>query len=64
LQGRLSKILVKVGDKVKTNDVLFVLEAMKMESSVIATEPGKVKAILLAEGALVEQDDLVVEMEE
>jgi pyruvate carboxylase len=64
LQGRLSKILVKAGDKVKTNDVLFVLEAMKMESSVVAIAPGKVKAILLAEGSLVEQDDMVVEMEE
>jgi pyruvate carboxylase len=64
LQGRLAKILVKAGDKVKTNDVLFVLEAMKMESSVVAIKPGTVKAILLAEGALVEQDDLVVEMED
>jgi len=63
LQGRLSKILVKEGDKVNTNDVLFVREAMKMESSVVATGPGTIKAIHLSEGALVEQDDLVVEMD-
>lgn len=63
LQGRIAKISVAAGDKVKTNDVLFVLEAMKMESSVVATKPGKVKAIILSEGSLVEQDDLVVEME-
>lgn len=63
LQGRISKIAVVAGDQVKTNDVLFVLEAMKMESSVVATKPGKVKTIHLQEGSLVEQDDLVVEME-
>ena len=63
LQGRIAKIAVSEGDKVKTNEVLFVLEAMKMESSVVATESGKVKAVHLAEGSLVEQDDLVVEME-
>jgi len=64
LQGRIAKISVSEGDKVKTNDVLFVIEAMKMESSVMATGPGIVKAIHLHEGSLVEQDDLVVEMDD
>jgi len=31
LQGSLSKVLVKEGDKVKINDPLFIIEAMKME---------------------------------
>lgn len=63
LQGRISRVNVKAGAKVKVNDVLFVIEAMKMESSVVAPAAGKVKAIHLKEGALVEQDDLVVEMD-
>ncbi|MCF6297679.1 MAG: biotin/lipoyl-binding protein, partial [Flavobacteriaceae bacterium] len=63
LQGRLSKVLVNVGDKVKANDVLFIIEAMKMETNVAATADGVVKAIPLAEGGLVAQDDLIMEME-
>ncbi len=62
LQGRLSKILVKIGDKVSKNSPLFSIEAMKMESTVIAPHAGKVTAILLTEGCLIEQDDVVVEL--
>ena len=63
LQGLLSKIFVKVGDKVKANTPLFVIEAMKMETTVTATQAGVVKHIELGEGTLVEADDLVVVVE-
>ena len=63
LQGRLSKILVEVGQSVKKNQALFVLEAMKMESTVNASEAGKVKRIALAESKMVFSDDLVIELE-
>ena len=62
LQGRLSKVLVKVGDAVKKNQPLFVIEAMKMESTVSATSDGEVARVALADGALVGTGDLVVEM--
>ena len=63
LQGSLYKILVKKGETVAQNDPLFIIEAMKMETTVTATESGKIKKIYLKEGALVHQDDLVLEME-
>lgn len=63
LQGRLSKLLVSVGDEVQINDVLFVIEAMKMETNVAATTTGIIKSIPLKDGELVAQDDLIVEME-
>jgi len=63
LQGNLARILVKAGDSVANNAPLFVIEAMKMESTVTAPQAGKVKKIHLREKTLVEQDDLVVEME-
>lgn len=63
LQGRLSKVLVSVGDEVQTNDVLFVIEAMKMETNVAANASGIVKSIPLMDGELVAQDDLIIEME-
>ncbi len=63
LQGRIAKILVGKGDKVEENTPLFVIEAMKMETTVAAPFPGSVKAILIEAGEMVEQDDLVIEME-
>lgn len=63
LQGSLYKILVKKGHEVKENDALFVIEAMKMETTVNAFKAGKIKSITLKEGSMVKQDDLVITME-
>lgn len=64
LQGNISKILVKVGDEVKVNTPLFIIEAMKMESTITSPVGGIVKSIPLKEKTLVEQDDLVIELSE
>ena len=63
LQGKLIGIKVKKGDTIKTDQPLFFLEAMKMESSVLSPCDGVVKRIHLKEGTMVEQNDLVVEIE-
>ncbi len=60
LQGNLSKILVKAGDVIKENAPLFIIEAMKMESTITAPMAGEVEKVLLKERTMVEQDDLVV----
>jgi pyruvate carboxylase len=62
LQGKLSNILVKAGDIVKENQPLFVIEAMKMETTITATKTAKIRNIFLPIGAMVEQDDLVIEL--
>ncbi|HEX6427390.1 MAG TPA: pyruvate carboxylase [Niastella sp.] len=62
LQGKLSKILVKTGDAVQKNTPLFVIEAMKMESTIVAPSAAVVKNVVLNEGVFVEQDDVVVEL--
>lgn len=62
LQGKLSRILVKAGDKVAKNTPLFVIEAMKMESTIVAPSAATIKTLVLAEGVLVEQDDVVMEL--
>ncbi|WP_205686408.1 pyruvate carboxylase [Chitinophaga parva] len=64
LQGKLSKLLVAPGDKVMERMPLFIIEAMKMETTVTATRNAVIKAIHLAEGAMVMQDDMVVELHE
>lgn len=63
LQGNLSKILVKVGDTVSPNQPLFIIEAMKMESTIAAPRKGKITKIHLPERTMVEQDDLVIELD-
>ena len=63
LMGRLASVLVKPGDAVKENTPLFIIEAMKMESTITAAVDGEVKAVHLDAGTLVEQGDLVVELE-
>lgn len=61
LQGKVSKVLVKENSDVKEGSALFLIEAMKMETTVSAPRSGSISKIVLAEGSLVEQDDVVVE---
>lgn len=60
LQGLLSNVLVKKGQEVKKNQPLFVIEAMKMETTVTATTEGVVDKVHLSGGSLVNSDDLVL----
>ncbi|HYE53533.1 MAG TPA: biotin/lipoyl-containing protein, partial [Chitinophagaceae bacterium] len=62
LQGKLCRIHVKAGDKVQKNTPLFAIEAMKMESTVVASKEGVIQSIVLNEGVLVEQDDVILEL--
>ena len=63
LQGLLSTILVKKGDMVMKNQPLFIIEAMKMETTITATQEAEIKKIVLKEGTLVNSDDLVLELQ-
>lgn len=60
LQGLLSNVLVKKGQEIKKNQPLFIIEAMKMETTVTATEEGIVERIQLTSGSLVNSDDLIL----
>ena len=60
LQGLLSNVLVKKGQEIKKNQPLFIIEAMKMETTVTAIEEGVVERIQLEGGSLVNPDDLVL----
>ncbi|MEL7122726.1 MAG: pyruvate carboxylase, partial [Bacteroidota bacterium] len=62
LQGSISKILVEEGQQIDSDTPLFIIEAMKMESTVTSPISGVVKKVHLSEKTLVEQDDLVIEL--
>ena len=63
IPGLVSKINVKVGDTVEENQVMAVIEAMKMETSVTARMAGKVKSILVSEGSTVKAGELLITVE-
>ena len=45
INGVVLEIPVKEGQNVKVNDVLFVLEAMKMKTNIASPQTGKIKSI-------------------
>jgi propionyl-CoA carboxylase alpha chain len=47
MPGKVIDLKVKVGSKVKKGDTLVILEAMKMEHQVKASEDGKVSKLLI-----------------
>jgi pyruvate carboxylase len=63
LQGMLSTILVKKGEKVSKNQPLFIIEAMKMETTITAIEDATIQEIVLKAGVMVHSDDLVLIVE-
>ncbi len=60
IPGTISKVLVKEGEAVKKNQALITIEAMKMETSIVAKEDGVVDKIYATEGEKVSQGDLLI----
>jgi pyruvate carboxylase subunit B len=60
MQGLIVKVPVKVGDEVKLGDVVAVLEAMKMQNDIVATQPGKVVEVYVEEGEVVSPNQPLV----
>jgi acetyl-CoA carboxylase biotin carboxyl carrier protein len=54
------KIEVAAGAEVAADDVLMILESMKMEVPVTAPVGGRVRSIAVAEGSDVREDDVLV----
>ena len=60
MPGMIISYAVKVGDAVKTGDLICVLEAMKMQNSLPAPASGVVKAINFEPGASVAKDATIM----
>lgn len=63
IPGTISKILVNIGDEVEENQTLMIVEAMKMETNIIAKKSGKVKEILVQEKKQVKTGELLIVIE-
>ena len=62
ITGLVSQIYVKKGDKVKVNQKLFILEAMKMENEINSPVSGIVDHIYCKEGDKVEKGNIIMEI--
>lgn len=60
ITGIVWKIVTKVGDTVAEDDTLIILESMKMEIPVTATEDGVVAEIRVAENDPIAEGDVAV----
>jgi biotin carboxyl carrier protein len=59
MPGKLLKVNKKTGDSVKKGDVLFILEAMKMENEIMASCDGTLVELNGVEGAMVNTGDVL-----
>lgn len=57
--GNVWKILVQAGDRIKPEDVIMILESMKMEIPVESPSAGVVTELLVKEEDAVEEDQVV-----
>jgi biotin carboxyl carrier protein len=60
MTGKIVSIKVSKGDSVKINQVLCVIEAMKMENEITASKAGTVKEVLVIVGSPVSEGDPLV----
>ena len=63
IQGQVTNVKVKVGDKVQKGDVLLIVEAMKLENEVVSPFEGQVAEILVSKGQNVKSKDVIVTIE-
>lgn len=60
MPGSIFDIKVNPGDSVKSGQVVIILEAMKMETEIVAPADGVVDAVLVRKGDAVETDTPLV----
>ena len=63
IAGTVVELKTKAGDTVKEGDILLVIEAMKMNTSIAAPGSGKIKKVAVAAGDTVREGQLLVEFE-
>lgn len=61
IAGVVFKIVAQVGQHLEVNDLLVVLEAMKMETNITAHMSGKVEKILVSVGEAVQPGQAIAE---
>ena len=59
MPGKILSVKATVGQAIKKGEVILILEAMKMENEIVATDDGTIASINVAAGQSVEAGDLL-----
>ena len=62
IPGNIIKVLVKEGETVEANQPIAVIEAMKMETNILASAAGTVERIYVSEGQQVKAGEMVAKL--
>jgi biotin carboxyl carrier protein len=63
MPGLVLDISVKEGDEVQEGQRVLILEAMKMENSIVMHSHGVIKKVLVQKGQAVDKNQVLVELE-
>lgn len=61
IPGQIQKVFVSDGDKVKKDDKLVILEAMKMKNNIMAPFAGQIKKVYVKQGQQVTKNEILIE---
>lgn len=59
MPGKILAVNIKPGDSVKRGDVIFILEAMKMQNEIMASQDGKISGVSVTVGQTVSTGDVL-----
>ncbi len=62
MQGKIIQVSVGVGEEIVPGQVVAVLEAMKMENEIVASEGGIVRAVPVTPGQSVDAGDVLISL--
>ena len=63
IAGSVWKIIAETGADMAADDIIIVLESMKMEIPVVAPKAGKLKDLHVAEGDMVSEGQLIATLD-
>ena len=63
ISGVVIRVLAQIGQSIKANDVLVVVEAMKMETAITSPVDGKITTVRVGPGESVQANQVLIEFE-
>jgi acetyl-CoA carboxylase biotin carboxyl carrier protein len=61
--GQVWKIVAQPGDQLAADDVILILESMKMEIPITAPKPGKLSTLHVVEQDIVAEEQLIASLD-